>query len=204
MTGASEEPKVTTDPQLLQRIAQVDPVHADTMSRTPTVFTTQELSFYKKYRLVKVEVRLPHRPLQFRYADDGAQAVNLLSGSTQAIYRVNEEEALALDASQVPEYLKFFVAHAEGGKRKVVERAEDIFWLRATSTDKALGDKKADAVSKLKPVSVSTTDKGFETVALLQEDKQLSECTYLVSKSGRVQVLEQQVVVENLPVPVVF
>jgi hypothetical protein len=204
VAGASEESKVTTDAQLLQHIAQVDPVHADTMSRAPAVFTTQELSFYKKYRLVKVEVRLPERPLVFWYADDGAQAVNLLKDGAQAIYRMNEKEALALNAAQVPEYLKFFVAYTEGGKRKVVERDEDISWLRTISTNQALADKKAEAVSKLKPVRVSPMNMGFEAVALVKAGKQLLELTCVVRKNGQVDVLNEQVVMENLPVPIAF
>ncbi|MBZ4419506.1 hypothetical protein [Myxococcus sp. RHSTA-1-4] len=201
--GPMEESKVNADAQTLQRIAQVDPVHADTMSRQPTTFTSQPLSFYKRFKLLKAEVRLPHRALQFRYADDGKHVVNLTAGDPQSIYKINQDEGLALDASQVAEYVKFFVANTDGGKQKVVEGAADIVWLPATNTDAALGAKKADAVAKLHPVQVSQGAEGFEAVATVLMGSQLVETTFQVRKSGRVQPLKQQVVVEGMPVPVV-
>jgi hypothetical protein len=202
-TGPQEESKVNADAQTLQRIAQVDPVHADTMSRQPTTFTSQPLSFYKRFKLLKAQVRLPHRELQFRYADDGQRVVNLSAGDPQSIYKINQDEGLALEASQVPEYVKFFVAHTEGGKHQVVERAEDIHWLPDASTDAALSAKKADATAKLHPVQVSQGAEGFEAVATVLMGSQLVETTFQVRKSGRVQPLKQQVVVEGMPVPYV-
>jgi len=201
--GPPEESKVSADAQTLQRIARVDPVHADTMSRQPTTFTSQALSFYKRFKLLKAEVRLPHRALQFRYADDGNQVINLMAADAQTIYRINQDEGLALDAAQVPEYVKFFISNTEGGKHKVVESAADVVWLPAAASDAALSAKKAEASAKLHPVRVTQGAEGFETVATVLSGNQLTETTLLVRKSGRVQQVKQEVVASELPVPAV-
>ena len=99
--------------------------------------------------------------------------------------------------------MKFFVANTESGKHRVVESAADIAWLPATSTDEALSAKRADATAKLHPVRVTPGAEGFEAVATVLMGSQLVETTFQVRKSGRVQPLKQQVVVEGMPIPAV-
>ncbi|RKG72120.1 hypothetical protein D7W79_29450 [Corallococcus exercitus] len=203
--GTQEEPKVNADAETLQRIERVDPVHAGTIQQNlaATAFTRQPLGFYQRFQLVTVDVRLPHRALRFKYADDGKVAVNLTPATAEAIYKVNQDEALSLEAAEVPAYLRFFVENTEGGKRRLVERAEDVQWLPATNTDAALGARKAEAVAKLHPVKVSDGPEGFQASALVLVGNQLLACDFTVRKGGKVQLVNQQVAAESLPVPAV-
>jgi hypothetical protein len=201
--GRLEEPKVNADDQTLQRIEAVDPVHAGTIKehRAATTFSRQPLGFYKRFQLVTVDVQLPHRALRFKYLDDGKVAVNVTPAAADDLYRVNQDESLSLDASQVPAYLRFFVENSEGGKRRLVERAEDVQWLPATATDAALGAKKADAVKHLHAVKVVPSPEGFHTSAVVLASGQLVATESIVSKNGKVLVVKQQAVAEALPVP---
>jgi hypothetical protein len=189
--------------ETLLRIAQVDPVHADTMSRQPTTFSTQPLSFYGHFKLLTADVMLPHRPIQFRYMDDGRQVV-VLTGREQDIYNVNAREKLSLDASQVPEYVRIFIANTGGTGRRVVESAADVPWRGDVDTTPALATKKAEASSRLQPLRVTPAAEGFQVVALVLEDDTLHELTLAVRKDGHVDTTRSQVELSSLPVPVTF
>ncbi|RKH40025.1 hypothetical protein D7X12_21990 [Corallococcus sicarius] len=201
--GSLEEPKVNADAQTLQRIEQVDPVHAGTIKENlaATTFTRQPLGFYKRFQLVTVEVRLPHRALRFKYADDGKSAVNLTPATPEALYKVNQEEALTLEAAEIPAYLRFFVENTEGGKRRLVERAEDVQWLPATNTDPTLTAQKDAAAAKLHPIQVTDGEEGFKASAVVLVGNQLLACDFVIRKSGKVQLAKQQAVADALPVP---
>lgn len=189
--------------ETLLRIAQVDPVHADTMSRQPTTFSVQPLSFYRRFKLLTADVMLPHRPIQFRYVDDGTQVV-VLTGREQDLYAVNARESLSLEASQVPEYVRFFIANTGGTGRRVVETASDVPWRGDVDTSPELATKKAEATSRLKPLRVTPAAEGFQAVALVLEDDTLHELTLDVRKDGHVETPRSQVVLSSLPVPVTF
>ncbi|WP_147443766.1 hypothetical protein [Corallococcus sicarius] len=194
---------MNADAQTLQRIEQVDPVHAGTIKENlaATTFTRQPLGFYKRFQLVTVEVRLPHRALRFKYADDGKSAVNLTPATPEALYKVNQEEALTLEAAEIPAYLRFFVENTEGGKRRLVERAEDVQWLPATNTDPTLTAQKDAAAAKLHPIQVTDGEEGFKASAVVLVGNQLLACDFVIRKSGKVQLAKQQAVADALPVP---
>lgn len=201
--GPPEDEMVIAKTETLLRIAQVDPVHADTMSRQPTTFTTQPLSFYGRFHLLTADVMLPHRPIQFRYVDDGKEVV-VLGGTDEDIYKVNAKEALSLQASQVPEYVRFFINNTGGTGRIVVEKPSDVPWRGDVDTTPELATKKAEASARLKPVRVTPGAEGFQAVALVLEDDVLQELTLAVGKDGHVDTLKSQVVLSSLPVPVTF
>ncbi len=202
-SGPHEDELVTAKTETLLRIAQVDPVHADTMSRQPTTFSTQPLSFYGHFQLLTADVMLPHRPIQFRYVDDGKQVI-VLGGKEQDIYKVNARESLSLEASQVAEYVKFFVANTGGTGRRVVEKSADVPWRGDVDTTPELATKKAEVTSRLKPVQVSPGAEGFQAVAYVLEDDILQELTLAVRKDGEVETVRSQEVLTSLPVPVTF
>lgn len=192
---------MSSDAALLERIRAADPVHADTMSRQPTTLTAEPLPFYRRFKLVRAAVSLPHRPLEFRYADDGAQAVPL-TGKPEDVYRVNEAEGLALPEAQVADYVRFFVAHTRGDEeRAVAERPADLDWLSATETDADLKAARARASALLKPLAVSSAGAGYRVTATVVEGKKLSELVLGVDTQGRVEVQSSKVLVPDLPVP---
>jgi hypothetical protein len=191
--------KVTTDTATLDRIAAVDPVHADTMRRQPTTFSSQALPFYKTFKLVKASIRLPHRPLEFRYADDGAQAIHL-SGSADDVYRVNDAEHLQLAESAVPDYVRFFVANADSSSRRLVESPGDLVWLPATESEAGPKAARAAASSKIHALQVSKSGAGYKVSAVALEGKRLVELALSVAVNGRVTVDSTKTVAEDVPV----
>jgi hypothetical protein len=192
---------VSSDAALLERIRAVDPVHADTMSRQPTTFTAEPLPFYRRFKLVRAAVSLPHRPLEFRYADDGEKAVPL-TGKPEDVYRVNEAEGLALAEAQVADYVRFFVGHTRGDEeREVAERPADLQWLPGTETDADLKAARARASGLLKPLAVSSAGGGYRVTATVVEGRKLSELVLAVDVHGRVDVESARVLVPDLPVP---
>jgi hypothetical protein len=190
---------LSSDAAMLERIKIVDPVHAETMSRQPTTFTTQPLPFYKNFKLVKASIRLPHRPLEFRYADNGSKAF-YLSGAVEEVYRVNDEEALGLTEGQVVPYVRFFFASTDGEKRRLVERPADVAWLPATEEDEALKAARADASQKIRPVTVSKVTNGYRVLATALQGNRLLELSLVVSSNGRVRFESTKALADNLPV----
>jgi hypothetical protein len=191
---------VSSDAALLERIRAADPVHADTMSRQPTTFTAVPLPFYRRFKLVRAAVSLPHRPLEFRYADDGARTVPL-AGTPEDVYRVNEAEGLALAEAQVADYVRFFLAHTRcDEEREVAERPADLHWLPGTETDADLKTARARASALLKPLAVSSAGAGYRVTATVAEGNKLSELVIDVDAQGRVEVQSAKVLAADLPV----
>jgi hypothetical protein len=191
---------VSSDTTLPERIRAADPVHADTMSRRPTALTAEPIPFYRRFKLVRAVVSLPHRPLEFRYSDDGVQAVPL-TGNPQDVYRVNEAEGLALAEAQVADYVRFFVVHTRGDEeREVAERPADLHWLPGTETDADLKAARARASALLKPLAVASAGAGYRVTATVVEGNTLSEVVMGVDARGRVEVQSSKVLAASLPV----
>lgn len=184
----SQSPEVGA---LIERIANIDPVHADTMREQPTEFTRQPLPFYTKHTLLQVIVELPHRPMALDYLDDGEELVQL-AGAPADVYRVNSAERLQLTAEHVADYVKFFVRHAEQ-KSRVVEAPQDLTLI---------GPEAGHAVvhAALKPVHVERTDAGFRAVAVVLVGRSLKERTVFVDAKGSVREQAVKVLLDDVPV----
>lgn len=180
---------------LIERISDIDPVHADTMRERPTEVQTSPLPFYARHQLLRATVQLPHRPLVLEYLDDGDELVQL-AGSPADIYKANASERLKLAPEQVAAYLKFFVQRTEP-KARLVENAEDLTLLG--------GDEHAPAreqlVAALCPQKVERTDAGYRVTALVLTQRVLRERVYFVEPKGTVKEQSAKVLMENAPVP---
>jgi hypothetical protein len=200
-----EAAALALDAATLARITAVDPVHAETMGQQPTTLEVEALPFYKRFRLLTANVALPHRPLRFRYADDGSRAV-YLNGSPEAVYQVNAAEALALAADQVAPYLRFFLDVAGGEGRQLVESAEDPAWLPASESDAALKARRAAATGQIRALQVAPDGAGFRvTATVLQGDPHftradLVELPLTVGADGRVTLGTARVLQADVPV----
>jgi len=200
-----EAEALALDAATLARITAVDPVHAETMGRQPTTLEVQPLPFYKRFRLLTANVSLPHKPLQFHYADDGTQAV-YLSGAPEEVYKVNTAEGLALTADQVAPYLRFFFSMAGGPGRELVESPSDPPWLPASESDPPLKAKRAAASGKISPLQVVPDGRGFRvTGTALQGDPHFTRADLVrlqlkVSPDGRVTIDTPTVLEENVPI----
>jgi hypothetical protein len=200
-----EAAALATDAATLARIAAVDPVHAETMGRQPTTFEVQPLPFYRRFRLLTANVALPHRPLRFRYADDGSRAVTL-NGTPEEVYQVNQAEGLALTADDVPAYVRFFLDVAGGPGRELVESPSDPAWLPASDADPALKARRSAASGQIRPLQVSPDGSGFRVTAIaLQGDPNFTRTDLVrlelrVSADGRITIAAPAVLQAEVPV----
>lgn len=187
------------DQIFLKRIAEVDPIHAETMETNPTTFLREPLPFYKTFVLVRAQVSLPHHPLLFFFADDGRETT-LPLGDPEDIALVNEAERLRLSVTDVEAYLRFYLAVVD---RKFVpaERSADVDWLPTADTVPAEKAAKAAAALRLHPVHVTPrASGGFEATATGRRDQTLVEATFTVGAEGRVTKGEEKTLQSNLPV----
>jgi hypothetical protein len=180
----------------------VDPVHAETMSQEPTTFTVEPIPFYRKFKLVKAEVDLPHHPLELAYADSGSELIQL-SGKADAVYRVNDADGLELAEGQVAPYVRFFLANttnAHGDERELVERPADLDWEPDTEKDPAAKAARAAASALVRPLAVSAVPGGYRVEATVVEGVRLIELVLRIDGKGRVAVEGPKVLFEDLPV----
>jgi hypothetical protein len=190
---------MSSNSEILERIARVDPVHTDTMRRSPTELAVQTIPFYRSYKLVEATVLLPQRPLRLYYLDNGKSALPL--ASSDDIYRANAEEELVLNEGLASAYLKFFVAHSSGGTRSVVEKPSELQWLAKAEQEPAAKELKATAAKHLHAPQVTAAPGSFHIVATVVEGQRLEEVTFEVIANGATRVKETRVLVEQLPVP---
>jgi hypothetical protein len=168
----------------------------------PTTFKVEALPFYRKVKLVRAQVDLPHRPLEFRYADGGPQLV-YLSGDPGDVYRANDLDGLALGEGQVGAYLRFFfevTRGPEGRQQELAEGPGDLVWLPGTESDAGLKAARTRATGLLRPVRVSAAAGGYGVIAAVAEGRRLLELTLRVDAKGRVTVESTKVLLEDLPV----
>jgi len=188
---------------LIERIAGVDPAHAETIRSNPTTFAVEELPFYPRFRLVRAEVRLRSRPLLLRYADDG-KAIVPLTGKPEEIYGLNRAEGLKLALPWVASYARFFLSCTGGPKFTLRESAEGIRWLPAADSDPVQAERKRQVLEKLSPLTAFAVDTGgFAVTAVAQRDRSLVELVLRFTEDGEATSQQETMVVPVMPVPYV-
>jgi hypothetical protein len=190
-----------TNTEMIKRIALVDEVHAETMMENPTDFKVESLPFYKKFKLLRVTVDLPHRPLQFRYADDGSRLI-ILDATPEHIYEINKLEDFELDRAHLVSYLRFFLANSGGDPMQIVETGREVNWLQLSSEDserKALEDKGISLIhaARMTPLPDNA---GFFANATGIRGRKLVEISVTVRTKGHVEIMGERVLVPDLPV----
>jgi hypothetical protein len=190
--------------EMIERIAVVNPVWAETMRANQTEFTWQPIPFYRNFQLLLATVSLTRRLVEFHYADDGSQ-ICVLRGTPEYIYAVNQLESLQLDAGQVPAYVRFFFDNLTGPRIAVVERPEDVRWFEPPESDPDVKAQKEQASSVIHPMRVTPVGgDGYSVVATAVAGTRLKEVDLVVQRDGHVDVNRESVLVEDLPVVEVF
>ena len=190
------------DRALTARLAAVVPAHAEMMGRHPTTFSVDALSFYRRFRLLRAFIALPHRDLVLPYADSGAEIVPL-SGEPADVYRVNEAEGLRVTEAQLVPYLRFFLKHTAGSTmphRQVVEEADELEWLKRTADDPSSKAARAAASAQVRPIRATRVDGGYRVLVTVWSNLTLAELTLRVDDAGRVTEEGERVLCEDLPV----
>jgi hypothetical protein len=190
------------DRALTARLAVADPLHAEMMGRHFTTFSVDVLPFYRRFRLLRAFIALPHTDLVFPYADGGAEIVPL-TGEPADVYRLNEAEGLRLPEAQLVPYLRFFLKHTAGSTmphRQVVEEAGELEWLARTEDDPSSKAARAAASAEVRPIRATRVDGGYRVLVTVWANLTLAELTLRVDDAGRVTEEGVRVLCEDLPV----
>ena len=190
---------MTADEALLERVRAADVVHGPSITDAATT-SHEDLPWYRRFRLLEVLLRLPHKPIVIRYADDGQEIV--LLGSSYAIYGVNAREGLRLGAEHVSRYLRFFFANSEMARTQIVESPDEPMWLRHASEEPEMAQLKQVAQSLIRPMHVVPAGEGgYRVIITAIQDRRLLNMVLDVQADGRVSELSRSVLLENIPVP---
>jgi hypothetical protein len=186
--------------ELMERIGAADPTAAATVNRDSEA-TVEPLPFHQRFRLLKVLVPLPHKPLLFRFADDGERVIRL--DTPEGLYEVNALEPVQLAEPDVAAYVRSFLANGGFRQYRLVERAEEVPWLPASATVPELAAARAACAPLVHEVRVARTDGGFRAAATVLEQRTLLTLVMEVTPDGRVSFVDRVVLAEGVPVPYV-
>jgi hypothetical protein len=191
-----------TNTDLIKRIARVDEVHASTMAENPTEFKAESLPFYKNFKLLRVTVDLPHRPLQFRYADNGSRLI-LLDDKPENIYEINKMEDLHLKEPNVVPYLRFFFENSGGDHFRIIEGENEINWLDDSGHKQQSKGLREQVNSLIHPAKIAAlpSDQGYFVNITGLRGQNLTEISTKVRHDGHVESLGERVLAPNVPVP---
>lgn len=118
--------------------------------------------------------------------------------TNQPIYDLNERAPILIDETTVIEYAKFFFNYVRGrhGRFVIVESVDDLDWREAPPLQarKALQD-------MIAPVDiVSRTEDAFVMIANMVFKDSLFKTMITISKSGKVSLSNEEILVEGMPV----
>ncbi|HTS26638.1 MAG TPA: hypothetical protein VMH81_12250 [Bryobacteraceae bacterium] len=185
--------------EIIERIAEVNPVWAETMREHPTVFHWRPIPFYRKFQLLSATVNLRRRTAGYRYADDGSRLF-ILRATPEHIYQVNQLEGLQLDPSQVPDYVRFFFDNLTGPRIAIVERPEEAPWFEPPDDDPEIRARRADTASRIHPIRVTPEGDDYRVEATGVAGSELVELDLGVKRDGHIDIRSQRTVLEDIPV----
>ncbi len=140
-----------------------------------------------------------------------------LTGSSPPIHNLNYQLPLKLeDADMAKSYLKFFclVVHGSGGAFQIVESLDEVRFesgaekpelsdevvarIKPCEVERVEGEKEGDKDGKSKRKDGSS-DSGWKVKATVQYANALFESTFMVVESGMVQMLDDEPIIDDLP-----
>ena len=167
---------------------------------------SRDVSFYPGYRFLKIcdQGVTPAHIKNVLYSEND---VIVLGGGNEFIYALNDRLPIILTADNVCDYVRFFFTHVRGKKGRfvVVETIEDIPWKEEPppSARRAIGNM-IKAVSYCDPVDLGTSisaENGSHYVEACFLFKTALFLSFVEIKSnGRVQVVQEELLVEDMPV----
>jgi hypothetical protein len=184
------------DPELVERIAVADPGRAAILRSFPADVSDVRTPFYKRTRVVDIDVETHVGRIRYRYGLEGERCV-ALGETPEAVYELNEREGLTLRRDSVREYIRYFFDSVGGRKMRIVESAKEVPWRERTP-----GDPRPDATKPdITPVTIEALAGGYyRAVANAIWDVMLIEVTLAVSPGGRVHPTSQRLLADRLEI----
>ena len=180
----------------MERIAAADPDRAAILRACPADVVEVSTPFYRKARVVDVDVETPPGRIRCRYGLEGDRIV-ALGERPEAVYELNAWEDLTLDRASLPAYVRFFFDSVGRRRIRIVEKTEEIPWL-----PRAQGDPRPEATKPVvRAVTVEAAAGGdYRAVANAIFDVMLVEITLEASSRGRVEPVAQRLLADRLDI----
>lgn len=181
-------------------LPQVNPLldGSDFNARTATVLG-MDLPFYPGHRFLEIADHSLSPPRRvFAIIRPGQKAV-ILDWTNGPIYRINAEAPIRLNEKTVLDYARFFFTFVRGrhGRFFITENVEDIAWKDEppATARKTLG-------SLIEPMRLTGIDNDgtYNLLARLIFKDSLFKGVIKISPNGMVNLDEEELVVEDLPV----
>ena len=159
------------------------------------------LPFYNGCELVEVsdyDVN-PPRKVSFIYKEGNPEPVYILTGTNEPIYHLNKSTPVFLNEENICTYVLFFFSYVRGsyGRFNIVQGVDEINWREepAPSGRKALG-------RMISPVTLKSANENgsFDLIATIVFRDSLFESSIHVDENGNVNMSNQEMLVENIPV----
>lgn len=177
----------------------------DTSDRAQIRIRTTPVDFYDDGRLLEAEVETPMWPRMHSLliVRDGAKY--LLNGTSPPIHQANATGVLRLDtATQVAGYLRFFCSYVNGedGSFQLVEHVNELLW--DSTADKTIRQKVSRLLRSVvvwKNATSGEDPKGtWEATGTVNYDDALFFAKFRIQPTGKMEMLEDEPLVEGLPV----
>lgn len=164
-----------------------------------TVIMGRTLDFYPGYKFFDMADH-SNNPAARRFVLMKKDAVTVLDFTNTPIYEMNKAAPIYLNADTVHEYVRFFFNFVRGrhGRFLIVESVDDIAWKEEPPPAA-----KKSIAKLIMPVSVITKDidnGDFHLHAQMIFRDSLFSADIIVQKDGLVQLTNEQLMIEDMPV----
>lgn len=163
-----------------------------------TTVLAQDITFYPGYRLLDIADH-SQQPPRRRFVIYSPARHFIVDFSNEPIYAFNRELPIALNESNIDDYVRFFFNHVRGrhGRFIIVEGIDDINWKNdpPMTARRAIG-------KMIAPVTLERIDeKGHYhlRVCIIFKDS-LFRSAVRVEPSGLVSLSDEELLVEDIPV----
>lgn len=160
------------------------------------------LNFYNGYSLYEVSDNgvNPAKKCSFIYKDNGTtDEIYVLNGTNEPIYSLNKSVPIFLNQSNIVLYVKFFFHYVRGkfGRFHIIENVDEMNWREEPSPAgrKALG-------KMIAPLELIKEDERgtYHLKGRIIFKDSLFEADFLVQENGNVNLNNQEILVEGIPV----
>ncbi len=157
---------------------------------------SQQISFYKGYYLLDITDNNSVPSIRIFAVFNGDNLV-LLDWTNSPIYKLNKDIPISLNDKNVIDYVRFFFNFVKGkhGKFIIVESLDDISWKEnpPPSARHAIG-------KLIKPLTIISKNDDYIIESTVIFKDSLFECTITISKSGKVSIENEKIIIDTMPV----
>ncbi|HAJ90644.1 MAG TPA: hypothetical protein DCM27_06500 [Rhodospirillaceae bacterium] len=185
-----------TEAVLEKTAASFDGVSFDAAN---SVIMSRTLDFYPGYKFYDMADHSSNPPLR-RFMLAKKEKVVILDFTNSPIYDTNKSAPIYLNEDTVYDYVRFFFNFVRGrhGRFLIVESVDDIAWTEEPPP--AAKKSISKLIMPISRITKDTEDENFYLHAQMVFRDSLFSADIIVQKDGLVQLTNEQLMIEDLPV----